>query len=83
LGAQPHKPGHRVLKKLPVAWAKITLAGKVVLVKNDPVLQTAAATDGKMPTNKTLSTEITFGAGEGPLGLGGGQFFYRRFQDVA
>ena len=83
LGSYLHKPRHGIIEEPLVSLAEIAFSAKAFLIKRSSILHTAAATDGKMPADKTFVTEILLGSGKGPLLAAGGQFLYRRFKNVA
>lgn len=66
-----------------IAFAKVTFAGRAAVVQTNPILHTAAATDGKVCADKALVAKILLGPRKGPLFTADGKFLYRRFQDVA
>ncbi len=67
-----------------VGFAEVALAVPVAGVRcGGSVFHTAAPADGKAAADEALVTELLLSAGEPALFVGGGEFFYWRFEDAA
>ena len=73
---------HCIIKEPLVAFAEITFPA-LVAVKRNPIFYAAAATNGKVSANKTFVAKILLGPGKGAFFSAGGEFFYRRFKNIA